>query len=290
MSVWNLPSALREFTFRRIAAPGLEVVQYQATRTTERAHIQFAHNAVVLLRNGSKEVFTPHQTLTLKEGEGFFIKKGHYLMTERPANDMVYESLMLFFDDATAHALGAALLGEARPPQAPPPEVGTLPASAPLESFAQSLKTYLTSDLPTHNSDVLLRLKLQELFWILAADPAMGFGNFLAHLHLPQQRSLEQLVEQHYKENLSLAQLAFLGGFSLSTFKRRFEEHYRMPPRKWLRARRLQEAQRLLQTTDKNVSEVCLEVGFENVSHFVQAFKEAFGHTPKQFQAQAPSP
>jgi AraC-like DNA-binding protein len=48
----------------------------------------------------------------------------------------------------------------------------------------------------------------------------------------------------------------------------------------FIRSVRLQHAKQLLQTTDKNVSEIAYETGFNHPSWFSKAFKEEFGHSP----------
>ena len=91
-------------------------------------------------------------------------------------------------------------------------------------------------------------------------------------------------MEQHYKESMPLEQLAFLGGYSLSTFKRKFKDAFQESPSRWIQSRRLQDARFLLTNTKKNINEIGFEVGFENISHFIQVFKNHFGATPKEFR------
>ncbi len=38
----------------------------------------------------------------------------------------------------------------------------------------------------------------------------------------------------------------------------------------------------LLRNTTKNVSEVSMEIGYESVSHFIKAYKQQYGTTPKR--------
>ena len=57
---------------------------------------------------------------------------------------------------------------------------------------------------------------------------------------------LQQVMEMHWHRNLALADLAFLCGMSLSTFKRAFEGHYGQSPGRWLQERRLRHASHLL--------------------------------------------
>ena len=52
----------------------------------------------------------------------------------------------------------------------------------------------------------------------------------------------------------------------------------------FIRSVRLQRAKELIQTTDKTISEIAYEVGFNNPSWFSRAFKEEFGQTPGDFK------
>jgi AraC-like DNA-binding protein len=71
---------------------------------------------------------------------------------------------------------------------------------------------------------------------------------------------------------------------SLSTFKREFRKHYGVSPGRWLLDRRLEHSASLLLTTEMSVTEVMLECGFEDLSHFSRAFKEKFGQAPSAYR------
>lgn len=47
---------------------------------------------------------------------------------------------------------------------------------------------------------------------------------------------------------------------------------------------RLKEAERLLRKSDKSVSEIAYETGYENRSHFYRIFKEKYGMTPMEYR------
>jgi len=81
---------------------------------------------------------------------------------------------------------------------------------------------------------------------------------------------------------VQLQRFAYLTGRSLATFKRDFEKLYHTTPNRWLQQRRLQEARYLLTEKGKPVSDVYLEVGFEDLSHFSFAFKKAYGVAPSK--------
>ncbi len=84
--------------------------------------------------------------------------------------------------------------------------------------------------------------------------------------------------------NLTLEEYAKLCGRSLASFKRDFEKIYQTTPGKWLKEKRLAHAKFLLETTDLNISEIVMEAGFENTSHFARIFKNQYGHPPLKFR------
>ncbi|MNL11610.1 Virulence regulon transcriptional activator VirF [compost metagenome] len=87
---------------------------------------------------------------------------------------------------------------------------------------------------------------------------------------------------QNYKFNVSLERFAYLTGRSLSSFKRDFVKIFNATPSQWLIKKRLEEAYFLIEKKDKKPSDIYLDLGFENLSHFSFAFKKLFGYAPKE--------
>ena len=87
-------------------------------------------------------------------------------------------------------------------------------------------------------------------------------------------------MNKHFTYNIPLQQFAKLTGRSLSTFKRDFTKIFKAPPEKWLKKQRLQQAHFLIAQKKQRPSDVYWEVGFENLSHFSESFKEQFGYSP----------
>ncbi|EAY24980.1 helix-turn-helix domain-containing protein [Microscilla marina] len=285
MQIWNLPHIFEKYDQKIYSQIGIHLILYKSPQEADKANVQLNSNLLVLLLQGHKEVYAPQQKIQLKAGEGFFIRKGQYLMSEKFAQTaQYYSSLMVFFNDDIAQQLSAPLLGHSSPTASASLSLFKLATSDHTQVFSHSLTNYFGADLPP-NFDDMLKIKLQELFWILSQGAkGSSFKAFLKSLQNDQAISLTQLMEQHYREPMPLEQLAFLGGYSLSTFKRKFKEVFQQSPSRWIQSRRLQEARFLLTSTQKNITEVGYEVGFENISHFIQVFKTAFGATPGDFR------
>lgn len=285
MQIWNLPQVFEQSDQRIRSEVGIELIWYQSQQEVEKANVQVNGNLLVLLLQGHKEVYAPEQKIRLKAGEGFFIRKGHYLMSEKFAQaQQNYSSLMVFFNDDIARQLAAPVLDGVTMSNQVASGIFKLATSAHTQVFSHSLKNYFGAQLPP-NFDAMLKIKLQELFWILTqGNEGAAFQLFLKNLQSDQAVSLTHLMEQNYREQMPLEQLAFLGGYSLSTFKRKFKEVFQESPSRWIQHRRLQDARFLLTNTQKNINEIGYEVGFENISHFIQVFKAHFGATPGDFR------
>lgn len=150
-------------------------------------------------------------------------------------------------------------------------------ATNKLKGFISSVKPYFEE--PDNHSQGLIRIKMLELLYDLAnADPLLV--NQLLLMSSPARKDISAIMEANYTNPVSLNDLAYMAGRSLSSFKRDFQQIYNIAPAQWIRERRLKYAQHLLTTTDMDVSNVCYESGFESIAHFSRTFKEFFGVSP----------
>ena len=98
----------------------------------------------------------------------------------------------------------------------------------------------------------------------------------------PGKIDLEAFMKKNFHFNVEMKRFAYLTGRSLATFKRDFEKIFDMPPSRWLLQRRLQEAYYLIKEKGKTASDIYLDVGFEDLSHFSFAFKKIYGVAPSR--------
>jgi AraC-like DNA-binding protein len=82
----------------------------------------------------------------------------------------------------------------------------------------------------------------------------------------------------------SLWHLSSQVGMSVFLFARVFRELIGVPPHRYLVHRRLQRAQDLLRS-GMPVTEVCYAAGFNNLSHFIHAFRQHFGMVPSRMKS-----
>ncbi|WP_207161787.1 AraC family transcriptional regulator [Insulibacter thermoxylanivorax] len=98
-------------------------------------------------------------------------------------------------------------------------------------------------------------------------------------------RAAVHYMEQHYMEEISVANIAYTIGYSQQHFQRRFKEMYGMNPSQYLlRLRLLKGAQLLEQEFERTVGEIAEMVGME-LNYFVRVFKREYGITPAKYRA-----
>ena len=152
-----------------------------------------------------------------------------------------------------------------------------LPPDPFLIGYFNSLLPYFTENIQP--SDTMSELKTKEAVeLLLQIDPSLK--NFLFDFSEPGKIDLEAYMNQNYTYNVSSAQFAKLTGRSLASFKRDFEKVFNTSPGQWLQQKRLAEAYYLIKEKGRKSSDVYLDVGFENLSHFSYAFKNAYGVAP----------
>lgn len=148
------------------------------------------------------------------------------------------------------------------------------------------LKGFFDSLLPYVSNPEKLTAKIAALKTLEAIELLLQIGEvfqgFLFDFHEPHKIDLETYMNHHYRYNIPLLSFAKLTGRSLSTFKRDFKKIFDTTPEKWLQQKRLEEAHYLISKKKQRPSDIYLEVGFENLSHFSFAFKKLYGLTPTE--------
>jgi transcriptional regulator GlxA family with amidase domain len=99
--------------------------------------------------------------------------------------------------------------------------------------------------------------------------------------HLLRARDL---VDGRYAEPLDLDALARAAHVSPRHFSRSFRQTFGETPHRYLLTRRVERACHLLRTTDMQVAEVCLAVGFRSVGSFTTTFSRLVGISPTEYR------
>jgi len=150
-----------------------------------------------------------------------------------------------------------------------------------LKSLFNSLQPYfeLADALP----EDIAAFKVEEAVRILRAID-LDVDEVLGHFEEPGKLDLAEFMEQHYMFNLPLEKFSYLTGRSLTTFKKDFKRIFQNTPGRWLTQKRLELAHYQIFEQKRKPSDVYLDTGFEDFSHFSFAFKKHFGYNPTRSQ------
>ncbi|HZG78487.1 MAG TPA: helix-turn-helix domain-containing protein [Paenibacillus sp.] len=105
----------------------------------------------------------------------------------------------------------------------------------------------------------------------------------------PSVRRAILYIERHFRDAISLADVAAYAGLSASHFSESFRAHVGTTFQSFLQGLRLRFAASLLSATTLPITEICYASGFNTVTHFEKAFKARFGAPPREYRRQSVS-
>jgi AraC family transcriptional regulator len=91
-------------------------------------------------------------------------------------------------------------------------------------------------------------------------------------------------ISAYFDQPLTLSDIARAACLSPNHFLRSYKQLFGMSPHQFLTEKRLQEAKKLLLRTEKSITDICLEVGFQSPSSFTGLFSKRFAMSPSQFR------
>lgn len=89
-------------------------------------------------------------------------------------------------------------------------------------------------------------------------------------------------MDRTYAQPLDVAAIARFAQFSQAHFIRTFKETFAETPHRYLQRRRVERAMFLLRETDRDVTDICLDVGFISLGTFSRTFREIVGESPTE--------
>ena len=193
---------------------------------------------------GSVKLTCGRQSWTVGKNQMILLRKAHSIYYEKKGSPEtgLFESLLFSINDEllkdflTTQQVNVPLMTE---------ELGAQvsPMSARLVAYCWSLAPYFND--PSQVNPGLLRLKVMELLFNVM-DCSKNIFRQMLQLRQPVKVDVHRVVEENYTSPITLEELAYLSGRSLSSFKRDFQSIYGVSPAKWIREKRLSKARQML--------------------------------------------
>lgn len=96
--------------------------------------------------------------------------------------------------------------------------------------------------------------------------------------------AVKDYIADHFAEQIMLEDLAKIAGMGTTAFSRFFKLRTHRTITEYITEVKLGHATRALVDTTQNISEICYNSGFNNLSNFNRIFKSKKGMTPKDFR------
>lgn len=239
-------------------------------------------HTLLYLYSGEQVIEENGQQTVVHPGECVFVRRDHRItMYKNPLGDQQYKGISMTFKRNVLRDFYNKLSKNEIPGKINIPEESIFHISPrpDITSLFQSLTPYFDSNIQP--SEEIIRLKLQEGIYSLL-NTSKEFFPILFDFTEPWKIDILEFMNENYMYELTMDEIAAYTGRSLATFKRDFSRISDITPQKWLINKRLQVAYDKLKNENKKASDVYVEVGFKNLSHFYTAFKKQFGFSPKK--------
>ncbi|WP_151996549.1 MULTISPECIES: helix-turn-helix domain-containing protein [unclassified Imperialibacter] len=271
---------------KMIECDGFMIAATAETNMQGDSHpIYYPANVLVFVEQGRLDLKIENHTYTIRAGEFALIRKhtkGVFVKSWQESEACFREHIFLLYDSFIREAIREFEVPKDYLPYALP--LIQLKQSPVLTGLMKSIEVYITGQAPVNRQ--LIRIKTMEALYALShqrPDLIHVFNDFSTS----QRADLVEFMNYNYPRNLTLRQFAELSGRSLSTFNRDFRMAINQTPRQWIREQRLELARQLMIQNKLSASDVFMEVGFEDLSHFSRSFKAYFGLNPSELNARA---
>ncbi|MBQ8988823.1 MAG: helix-turn-helix transcriptional regulator [Prevotella sp.] len=280
--ITKFPSALisGDCTTSSLVMDGGSIIDQCIVTAGERGTFFLEQHLLYVVLGGSVKLTCGRQSWTVGKNEMILLRRAQSVSYEKQGSEEtgLFESQLFAIND---ELLKDFLTSQQVVIPAMTEEYGAQvsPMSERLVAYCWSLAPYFND--PSQVNPGLLRLKVMELLYNVM-DCSKNIFRQMLQLRQPVKTDIHRVVEENYTSPISLDELAYLSGRSLSSFKRDFQDIYGESPARWIREKRLAKAHEMLRSSSLSVADVAYSLGFENPTHFSRIFKQQYGYAPSQ--------
>lgn len=275
----RFPKSLEDNPHVKLCHSGKSLMAYfKLVENYDKQEGFLTEHTLVFVIEGMKCIHMADQAIEVRPGNLLLLKRGVYFMSD--FLEETYQAVIVCLNDDFIKSFIDRYNLFSTTQRAPDYVPGVIRCSEQLLNIRNGILHYLQH--PNSNTSRLLELKLEELLLLLiTGSDRAKVVTYLQQLFDERANSIELVLKRYLFNPFTLDEYAKMCGMSLSTFKREFSKLYNTSPKEWINKERLMHADFMLTNTSKNVNEVAVECGFENVSYFIKVYKTQFGYTPK---------
>ena len=270
-----------------------ELNLFETYETAEDVNLMFDHFVLTSMISGKKVMKLPERdSFDYLPGESVILPPGELMRIDFPeaASENPTQCLALTISDDVIQKT-FDLLNECYPKD---PDWGKWeidPAFFHLTNNMELADTInriirITKSEKGKAKDIMVELTVKEMLVRLMQTQARELFE-RSSFKLSANNALAAAI-QYIKDNLTRPidskKLLDKACMSRASFFKKFKEALGQTPSQFILRQRIQHAKKLLASSPITITEACYASGFENLSHFMKAFKDEVGMTPKGYQ------
>lgn len=211
------------------------------------------------------------------EGSAKHVTAGHFVLLDcyKPhaySSSTGWECLWCHFDGITAKSYYQCVVSRLG-------NVFSMPDTYPvLSKMTAILKIFYNASLV--KEPLLSKYLMDILTEFLLYTPM----NVHAHSYAAMAEETITYINEHFREDISVEEMASLAGLSQYHFIRVFKKETGFTPHEYLINTRIATAKYLLKNSRRSIKDICFASGFSSESIFCGAFKRHQGMTPMQYR------
>ncbi|WP_316804334.1 AraC family transcriptional regulator [Pedobacter nototheniae] len=238
-----------------------------------------AEHFFLFLAKGIINGYDGNKNYSLKPGESCLIRKNRLARYNKQKENGEFEKVVIIFDEEFLKEFQVKHRIVQSKVKVDDTFIPMLKSKFILD-FVQKLSAFYKDEgkIDEHFSN-----KSREELLLILLEQQPELASVLFNFSMLGKINLEEFMNRNYKFNVNLERFAYLTGRSLSSFKRDFKIIFNKTPNRWLIQKRLQEAHFLINNKKQKSSDIYLDLGFADLSHFSYAFKKEFGLNPTEF-------
>lgn len=239
----------------------------------------------LFLSRGAFQLRTPTNVLTFTKGEAMLAKCGNYFFEESVKGEVEGDNIIevvssYFHPDIIKNIFTVDINFQLIDNEFDASSISVEPL---LKSFIDSIEFLLNN--PKAADENLLLLKLKELIILISkTSQADKLHKFIQSLFSKSEYDFRAVIEANLFTNIKLEELAYLANMSVATFKRRFKATYNESSSKYFQQQKVLKAKQLLKVSSMSVTDVCYELGFDNLTSFNRIFKKNTNQSPSVYK------
>lgn len=248
------------------------------------AHLHSMYEIYYLL-NGTRKVFLDDSIYILSKGDMVFIPMNTIHKTSY-ANDKVHERIVVTFNDqavpdikSSESQISFKKIFYSEP---------VIHITGVNKNYIEGLLNRMLSEYEQSDdySDINIKNCLQELIIFLIRYRHHKSSGYIQNIGMADTLMQEaaRYIRTNYMDDLSLEEVAAHVNISPTYFSKKFKSSTGFGYKEYHMNVRIQKASDMLLETNKSISEIALECGFNDSTCFGLAFKRTKGITPSKYR------